>query len=625
MELESEKLTKQYLTRFHPYNSFEKFKTNGTRLSSNSRKVFLLKYNKTVVLRKFIFTQKYTSSDFTNDIKQYRKVELCESILKIFAIVKQNVNEVIFIHEYAYDGTLRQYLKQNFSKINWNDKLRLAKQLISAVKCLHDIDLIHLNLNSEKVFVHKGDIKIYVLQHQNIFNKFKYIQYIDPQYLQNFETYKLNKSSDVFSIGVLLWEISSGNIPFKSESAYSFNLLNAIIHGKREDIVVGTPKEYIKIYTECWQHDSNQRPTIQQVLNAINNIKYKNIINKEEIFEECDKKMTNKGKLLSDKLLSDLNTTDLFKHYNNLYDKTAKELELISLLITSLKKYLNDDNSVNNQNNLNKEDLFNQNNLCEDSTPINRDDLIEDGLFNNQSNLLNLISSLQSSLVDISEQTEDFKEQKFLYNLNQFFITQFNIQGGAMKDTISSIVYCLKKYIDDNNQNPEEILQEYYNYKYRSYFMSIIGFFHEYGIGTTINYHKAYDMYKKASEDYYYIVMDSSDNLLTKSLLKENQFIGLISLGLLYIDGRGVTVNQQEALKLFLKSVSKGSSLGKYYVGYCYFHGLGVIKNVSYSFDWFLESAKEGNAKAQNNVGYCYEFGDGISKDNDKALHWHFC
>ncbi|CAG8739295.1 12031_t:CDS:2, partial [Gigaspora margarita] len=467
MELESEKLTKQYLTRFHPYNSFEKFKTNGTRLSSNSRKVFLLKYNKTVVLRKFIFTQKYTSSDFTND---------------------QNVNEVIFIHEYAYDGTLRQYLKQTFSKINWNDKLRLAKQLISAVKCLHDIDLIHLNLNSEKVFVHKGDIKIYVLQHQNIFN--------------------------------------------------NFNLLNAIIHGKREDTFVGTPKEYIKIYTECWQHDSNQRPTIQQVLNAINNIKYKNIINKEEIFEECDKKMTNKGKLLSDKLLSDLNTTDLFKHYNNLYDKTAKELELISLLITSLKKYLNDDNSVNNQNNLNKEDLFNQNNLCEDSTPINQDDLIEDGLFNNQNNLLNLISSLQSSLVDISEQTEDNKEQKFLYNLNQFFITQFNIQGGAMKDTISSIVYCLKKYIDDNNQNPEEILQEYYNYKYRSYFMSIIGFFHEYGIGTTINYHKAYDMYKKASEDYYYIVMDSSDNLLTKSLLKENQFIGLISLGLLYIDGR---------------------------------------------------------------------------------------
>ncbi|CAG8791004.1 19928_t:CDS:2, partial [Gigaspora rosea] len=41
----------------------------------------------------------------------------------------------------------------------------------------------------------------------------------------------------------------------------------------------------------------------------------------------------------------------------------------------------------------------------------------------------------------------------------------------------------------------------------------------------------------------------------------ENRTIGLISLGLLYMDGKGITVNQQIALKLFLKSVSIGSDL----------------------------------------------------------------
>ncbi|CAG8453924.1 3169_t:CDS:2 [Gigaspora rosea] len=96
------------------------------------------------------------------------------------------------------------------------------------------------------------------------------------------------------------------------------------------------------------------------------------------------------------------NSLEKFKtNGTRLSSNSRKELELIFLLITSLKKYLNDDNSVNNQNNLNKEDLFNQNNLCEDNLSINQGDLNENGLFNNQNNLLNLKSSLQSSLVDI--------------------------------------------------------------------------------------------------------------------------------------------------------------------------------------------------------------------------------
>ncbi|CAG8557564.1 13190_t:CDS:2, partial [Dentiscutata heterogama] len=168
-----------------------------------------------MVLSKLVFFQKYTLENVMSD---YKKVELHENILKFIAIIKQSKNEIIFIHDYASDGTLRQYLKQNSSKFNWYDKLRLAKQLVSAVKCLQDNNIVHLNLNSGKILVNKGDIKINIFQDQKTFPSiFEYIQYTDSQFLQNIETYKLNKSSDIYSIGVLLWEISSGIIPFKNE------------------------------------------------------------------------------------------------------------------------------------------------------------------------------------------------------------------------------------------------------------------------------------------------------------------------------------------------------------------------------------------------------------------------
>jgi hypothetical protein len=57
----------------------------------------------------------------------------------------------------------------------------------------------------------------------------------------------LNKKSDVYSIGVLLWQISSGHKPF-----YKFDhdpiLILSILKGEREKIVDGTPVKYSNLY-----------------------------------------------------------------------------------------------------------------------------------------------------------------------------------------------------------------------------------------------------------------------------------------------------------------------------------------------------------------------------------------
>ena len=59
------------------------------------------------------------------------------------------------------------------------------------------------------------------------------------------EKYKLNEKSDVYSVGVLFWELSSGKKPFADKE---YNLVLAT-EGLREGIVVGTPEEYSNLYT----------------------------------------------------------------------------------------------------------------------------------------------------------------------------------------------------------------------------------------------------------------------------------------------------------------------------------------------------------------------------------------
>ena len=48
--------------------------------------------------------------------------------------------------EYADSGTLNTYLNKHFDELKWNDKLRLALGLASAVECMHGLDIIHCDL-----------------------------------------------------------------------------------------------------------------------------------------------------------------------------------------------------------------------------------------------------------------------------------------------------------------------------------------------------------------------------------------------------------------------------------------------------------------------------------------------
>src|SRR4051812_32882624 len=108
--------------------------------------------------------------------------------------------------------------------------------------------------HSNNVLVHQDTIKLAdfglskrIEVSSNIQSKlFGVVPYVDPKSFCRVQPYSLNKKSDVYSIGVLLWEISSGHPPFNNES-YNIGLVMGILNGYREKPITNTPEDYVKI------------------------------------------------------------------------------------------------------------------------------------------------------------------------------------------------------------------------------------------------------------------------------------------------------------------------------------------------------------------------------------------
>src|SRR5205814_1110065 len=77
--------------------------------------------------------------------------------------------------------------------------------------------------------------------------------------------------SDIYSIGMLMWEISSGQPPF-SNYKHDFDFAMNIINGIRPKVVSGTPKEYQSLMEQCWDADPLKRPNTKILLKQIRSI-----------------------------------------------------------------------------------------------------------------------------------------------------------------------------------------------------------------------------------------------------------------------------------------------------------------------------------------------------------------
>ncbi|PKK76948.1 kinase-like protein [Rhizophagus irregularis] len=208
---------------------------------------------------------------FIKELKYLREIDYHQNINRILGITKDS-EYYILVLEYANEGNLRDYLKKNFTSLKWNNKIQMALDITSGLKFLHSKEVIHRDLHSKNILVNNGKLliadfglskKLAEAKIHSSANKIGMVEYIEPQCFKSFG-YMKNKKSDIYGLGVLLWEISSGRPPFLNypREALAFHISYGNI---REEPTEGTPLKYQQLYQKCWDGEPKSRPDIEEV------------------------------------------------------------------------------------------------------------------------------------------------------------------------------------------------------------------------------------------------------------------------------------------------------------------------------------------------------------------------
>ena len=228
------------------------------------------------------------------------------NIIKFFEVFESNKPKhmVNIVTEYADGGDLSEKIKEKKNKNNnftESEILDYFTQICLAIKHIHEKKIIHRDLKSGNIFLMKnglvklGDFGI-SKRFQKTMDKAKTFigtpYYLSPEII-NGKPY--DSKSDIWSLGVLLYEMMTFKMPFNANSLPMLSV--KIMRGQYIPPPTIYTKDLRELVTKCLTVEPKNRPSIQEILRMpIIQNRIRSFLTENQYNKEFNKTITKKYK-----------------------------------------------------------------------------------------------------------------------------------------------------------------------------------------------------------------------------------------------------------------------------------------------------------------------------------------
>lgn len=154
------------------------------------------------------------------------------NIVSVYDVGETDDGLNYIVMEYVDGMTLKKYIKQN-GRLEWREACEFAYQIARALECAHSHGIVHRDIKPHNIIL-TSDHTIKVtdfgiartttsdtIKMSGSNDVFGSVQYISPEQARGGY---VDARSDIYSLGVVLYEMLSGRLPFDGDNAVSIAL-----------------------------------------------------------------------------------------------------------------------------------------------------------------------------------------------------------------------------------------------------------------------------------------------------------------------------------------------------------------------------------------------------------------
>ncbi|XP_047332432.1 serine/threonine-protein kinase STY13-like isoform X2 [Impatiens glandulifera] len=220
-------------------------------------------------------------SRFIREVNMMSKVKH-ENLVKFIGACKDPL--MVIVTELLPGMSLRKYLSSiRPTKLDLRLVVSFAMDIAKAMECLHANGIIHRDLKPDNLLLtaDKKSIKLadFGLAREETVTEMMTAEtgtyrWMAPELystvtLRQGEKKHYNNKVDIYSFGIVLWELVTNRMPFEGmsnlQAAYA-----AAFKQERPSITEDITPDLAFIMQSCWVEDSNMRPSFSQVIRMLN-------------------------------------------------------------------------------------------------------------------------------------------------------------------------------------------------------------------------------------------------------------------------------------------------------------------------------------------------------------------